>query len=215
MAFVPPIHKKVPDMVKANTLALGFALLSVVVSQSWAQEFDPGGLTLMKVKPLAERAQEPEDIAVAVWPSGVIDAENTHYLTQNNLTVVEIAIANPKARKIASSRMICDLPADVMLDAVNTNLVWNTRTREKIDREGQTYVRYSIEMRPSRYTIPDGKLGTLGTPAINRRVFGCEPSWRRDPRLAKSTSLSRMSTTTKERQNRAQNRPLTLLFFQS
>ena len=123
-----------------------------------SENFDPGGLTLLEVKPLAERTQPPEDVAVAVWPSGVIDARQTHYLNRRNLTVVMIAIANPKARAITAGQVVCELPQRVELKAVNANLLWNTRSSVPVERDGKSYLRHVIEVRPSRDTIPKGKL---------------------------------------------------------
>lgn len=147
-------------MIMRNAVATLAALLAVAfVSEGLAQTFDSGGLNLLKVKPLAERGQQPDDVAVAVWPSGVIDAEETHYLNQNNLTVMMVAIANPSARRIASSQLVCDLPEGVLLKAVNTNLLWNSRKSDPIQRDGKPYVRHTIELRGSQQTIPLGKLG--------------------------------------------------------
>ena len=137
------------------------SLLAILFAPAFACDaeiFDPGGFKLLKVKPLAERVQAPEDLEVAVWPSGVIDAEQTHYLTQGSPTVIMVAIANPKSRKIVSSRLICDLPDGVSLAAVNTNLLWNTKKTEAIRRDGKTYLRHDLMTRPSRDTIPRGKL---------------------------------------------------------
>ncbi|MAE67600.1 MAG: hypothetical protein CMJ18_25370 [Phycisphaeraceae bacterium] len=69
-----------------------------------------------------------------------------------------MAIANPKTRAIASSRVVCDLPEGVEIVAVNTNLLWNTKKSERIRRDGKPYARHRIEVRPSRDTIPKGKL---------------------------------------------------------
>lgn len=141
------------------THSLAFLAAIIATSAVGNDTFDPGGLRLMQVKPLDERTTPPSDLAVAVWPTGIIDAERTHYLNQHNLTPIIVAIANPKSREITSSRLICDLPPGVELKAVNANLLWNSRRTTEIKRNGRPYVRHSIEMRPSRDTIPKGKLG--------------------------------------------------------
>lgn len=99
-------------------------LATIIATTAFADDaFDPGGLRLMQVKPLDERVRPPDDVAVAVWPSGIIDAGGTHYLNQHNLTVIIVAVANPQATNIISSRVVCDLPRGVDLKAVNANLL--------------------------------------------------------------------------------------------
>ena len=124
-------------------------------STALAQTFDPGGLKLMKVRP----EQKPDDLAGAVWPTGVIDVEQIHYLNQNNLTALIVAVANPHARNIVSGTLICDLPQRVELKTVNANLLWNTKETTTVRRDGRTYARHRIVTRWSRDTIPKGKLG--------------------------------------------------------
>ena len=63
-----------------NAITVVVALLAICfTADGLAQTFDPGGLNLLKVKPLAGRGQKPDDVAVAVWPSGIIDAGQKHY----------------------------------------------------------------------------------------------------------------------------------------
>ena len=130
-------------------------LVITSASTTSAQTFDPGGLTLMKVKP----EQKPDDLAVAVWPTGVIDVEQTHFLNQHNLTPMIVAVANPQARNIAAGWLVCDLPQGVELKTVNANLLWNTTETSEVRRDGRPYTRHRIATRWSRDTIPKGKLG--------------------------------------------------------
>ena len=39
----------------------------------------------------AERARKPNDVDVTVWPTGLIDAQKTHYLTQSSPTIMIFA----------------------------------------------------------------------------------------------------------------------------
>ena len=124
-------------------------LLVASASTTLAQTFDPGGLKLMKVKP----EHKPDDLAVTVWPTGVIDVEQTHFLNQHNLTALIVAVANPQAKNIIAATLVCDLPQGVELKAVNANLLWNTKETIPVRRDGRTYARHRIVVRWSRDTI--------------------------------------------------------------
>jgi len=139
----------------SNAITVVVAMMAIgSASTAKAQVFDPGGLNLMKVK--AE--QKPDDLAVAVWPTGVIDAEQVHYLNQHNLTALIVAVANPQARNIVAGMLVCDLPQGVELKAVNANLLWNYKKTTEVQRDGRPYTRHRIVTRWSRHTIPKGKL---------------------------------------------------------
>ena len=102
-------------------------LATIIATTAFADDaFDPSGLRLMQVKTLDERVRPPDDMAVAVWPSGIIEAGGTHHLNQHNLTVIIVAVANPQATNIISSPAVCDLRRGVDLKAVNANLLWNS-----------------------------------------------------------------------------------------
>ncbi|GIT30856.1 MAG: hypothetical protein Ct9H300mP1_29020 [Planctomycetaceae bacterium] len=104
-------------------------------STALAQTFDPGGLKLMRVKP----EQKPDDLAVAVWPTGVIDVEQTHFLNQNNLTALITAVANPRARNIVAGTLVCDLPPRVELKALTPTALEYQRDSSRSTRWPDLY----------------------------------------------------------------------------
>ena len=123
-----------------------------------SEQFAPGG-SQMKILPQHIRQQVPDDLAATAWPVGIIDADRTHYLNQDSLTPLMLAIANPRKIKPTSVTVVCELPASVKLRTTNAHLVFPERIAKNIERDGTAYVQYSIPVSPGQYTFGDGKYG--------------------------------------------------------
>lgn len=138
--------------------AAALHVLAVSASILWADPatFDPGGISALQLAPLAQRAAKPADVAVAVWPTGVIDAHRTHHLTANAPTIVIFAVANPNGRDLKRGALSIDLPTGVNVLGANGYLAWHLRTTEKITRDGQSYVRITCPVSVHPTTIPRG-----------------------------------------------------------
>ncbi|HRU05208.1 MAG TPA: hypothetical protein P5137_05470 [Candidatus Brocadiia bacterium] len=139
-------------------LACVFAVVSFP-TLAQGQAFDPGGMTSLKLAPQAERARKPQDVDVAVWPTGLIDGEKTHYLTQSSPTIMIFALANPKARELRQSRLVFDLPEGVSLLATNAYLPWHLLKSEKGEREGKPYTHYEVPCSVHPTTFPRSQTG--------------------------------------------------------
>jgi hypothetical protein len=119
--------------------------------------FDPGGCPLLRVKPLEERGLKPKDVSVAVWPTGLLDESQTHYLTQGTPTIAILAVANPLRRNLLRAWVVADIPEGVELVGVNQYLVWHLRKSEKTRRDGQPYQRFEFPCNVHPTTIPRGE----------------------------------------------------------
>jgi len=122
-----------------------------------AVPFDPGGATSLRLLPLEERQRPPADVDVAVWPTGLIDAERTHHLSQSTLTIMILAFANPKARDLKRAWLVIELPSTVELLATNTYLRWNMLERSETERDGSPYRRYEFPCIVHPTTFPRGR----------------------------------------------------------
>lgn len=71
------------------TCALGVVMLCRLAG---AVDFDPGGLTLMRIKPLAERKAAPADVSVTAYPMGVVEVEPAFHLVAGTPANIRAAL---------------------------------------------------------------------------------------------------------------------------
>lgn len=121
-----------------------------------AQSFDPGGMNSLQLKPQKERAARPAGVDAGVWPTTILDAAETHYLTQGTPTPMILAPANPNGVKLARAWVVVDVPEEVTLAATNAYLVWHMAKVEKTERDGHTYTRHEFPCSVHPTTFPEG-----------------------------------------------------------
>lgn len=131
-------------------------LCSIFYSFAHGQDFAPGGMTSMKIATYESRSREPAGVDVAVWPTALADAENTHYLTRTMPTIMIFAIANPDAVEPQHAWLVFDLPPDISLLGVNNLLTWSQLQTSQVTHDGQTYTRYQIPCSVHETTFPRG-----------------------------------------------------------
>lgn len=118
--------------------------------------FDPGGMTSMRVLPVGQRHNKPADVSLAAFPTELVDADRTHYLLRGMPTILILAPANPKARALKSAKLVLELPETVRLASANAYLNWRMLQREKIERDGKPYERYTLPCGIHPTTFPQG-----------------------------------------------------------
>ena len=127
---------------------------------AFAETFDPGGMNSMQLLPTEQRARVPEDVEVTVWPTGILDAGQTHYITANSPTIVILAVANPKERVFKKGWMVVDVPVGVELIGTNDYLPWHLKQpAETIEHDGKRYARHVFNCSVHPTTIPRGGIG--------------------------------------------------------
>jgi len=131
--------------------------LGLAVHADETSSFDPGGCALLQVKPLKERVLKPKDVAITVWPSGLLDENQTQYLTQGTPTIAILTVANPMRRHFSRGWVIAEIPEGVVLVGVNQYLPWHLRKTEKTERDGKPYLRLTIPCGVHPTTIPRGQ----------------------------------------------------------
>ena len=118
--------------------------------------FDPGGMTSLRVLPVEQRHNQPEDVGLAAFPTELVDADRTHYLLRGTPTILILAPANPKARVLKAAKLVLELPDTVRLAWANAYLPWHLLQREKIERDGKPYERYTLPCSVHPTTFPRG-----------------------------------------------------------
>ena len=111
----------------------------------------------LRLRPIEERQHQPDDVAIAVWPTTLIDADRTHYLTQGTPTIVIFALANPLARSVKQGWILFDLPEGISLLATNAYLPWHLLQTKPIQRDGRAYVHYEVPCSVHPTTFPRGR----------------------------------------------------------
>jgi len=131
--------------------------LSTMAVASPPVTFDPGGMTSMPLRSLKDRKTLPDDVAVAVWPTSLLDATQTHWLSQDTPTICIIALANPRAISITKAWLIIELPVSVQIIGANGYLPDHLVKRESFKRNGIDYVRWIYPCSTHETTLPRGR----------------------------------------------------------
>lgn len=155
------MKQRSPVGLLSTAVVLMTSALCMAAMPEAAPALDAGGLTAITLKPFEERNPQPADVAVAVWPTSMLDAQNTHHLSQNQPTIMILPLANPQARQLSEARIVVDLPAGVELFWSNAYLNWDKLESTSIEHNSQPYTRYLLPCTVHPTTFPNTQGGSL------------------------------------------------------